>query len=162
MQSHRGLGTLVTMSAPRNAARGPGLGEAERVRLQDYTTSRGRLQIWQQPMRRIYSTRVAGHLSVELARRIIEYVDPMFENGRVLGFHDWFEMTGYDSASRNELTQWSLRRADLAQINIGTRTKLVSMGVTVAGMVLGERVLRRFASEAELEAAYQAAVRTQA
>lgn len=111
-------------------------------------------------MRRIYSTRVDGHLSVELARCIIEYVDPMFESGRVLGFHDWFEMTGYDTASRNELTQWSLRRSELAQINIGTRAKLVSMGVTVAGLVLGERVLRRFAAEAELETAYQAALRT--
>jgi len=33
------------------------------------------------------------------------------------------------------------------------------MGVTVAALALGERVLRRFAGEAELEAAFQEALR---
>jgi len=84
----------------------------------------------------------------------------LFEDGRVLGFHDWFQMTGYDTASRNQLTEWSLRRSALAQINIGTRAKLVSMGVTVAALALGDQVLRRFGSEAALEAAYQAALHT--
>jgi len=49
--------------------------------------------------------------------------------------------------------------ARVAQINIGVRAKLVSMGVTVAALALGERVLRRFAGEAELEAAFQEALR---
>lgn len=145
--------------AERKVLREPGLGEAGGVRFQEHHDSRGRLYLWQQPVQRVYSTRVDGHLSVVLARRIIDYVDPLFENGRVLGFHDWFQMTGYDTASRNELTQWSLRRSAFAQINIGTRGKLVTMGVTVAALVLGERVLRRFSAAADLEAAYQDAVR---
>lgn len=143
----------------RKVAREPALGEAGCVKFQEHHDSRGRLHLWQQPMQRVYSTRVEGHLSTELARRIIDYVDPLFESGRVLGFHDWFQMNGYDTASRNELTQWSLRRAALAQVNIGTRGKLVTMGVTVAGLVLGDRVLRRFGTEADLEAAFQTAVR---
>lgn len=144
----------------RNTAPRLGLGEATAVRVEEHRDARGLIRLWQQPRLRVYSTCVTGHLSITLAQRIIEYVDPLFEDGRVLGFHDWFQMTGYDTASRNQLTEWSLRRAALAQINIGTRAKLVSMGVTVAALALGDRVLRRFGSEAALEAAYQAALPT--
>jgi hypothetical protein len=143
----------------RYTVRAPSLGEATSIRIQDHRDGGGQLRLWQQPRTRLYSTRVIGHLSIGLAAKIIDYVDPMFEGGRVLGFHDWFLMTGYDSASRNQLTEWSLRRSALAQINIGTRAKLVSMGVTVAALALGERVLRRFGSEVALEAAYEQALR---
>ena len=137
---------------------GATLGEPTAVRIEEHRDPRGLLCVWRQPNQRLYSTRVIGHLSVGLAQRIIDYVDPLFEGGRVLGFHDWFEMTSYDTASRNQLTAWSFRRSALAQINIGTRAKLVSMGVTVAALALGDQVLRRFASEAALEAAYQQAL----
>jgi hypothetical protein len=135
------------------------LGESSGVRLQQHEDARGLIRLWQQPNTLLYSTRVIGHLSVGLAQAIIGYVDPLFESGHVLGFHDWFEMTSYDTASRSKLTAWSLRRSALAQINIGTRAKLVSMGVTVAALALGEQVLRRFGSEVALEAAYQEALR---
>jgi len=142
----------------RNIVRAAALGEATAVRVTEHRDDRGLLRLWQQPRRRLYSTRVIGHLSTELAQQIIDYVDPLFEGGRVLGFHDWFQMTGYDTASRSQLTEWSLRRSALAQINIGTRAKLVSMGVTVAALALGDRVLRRFGNEVLLEAAYQEAL----
>jgi hypothetical protein len=144
----------------RNIVRGAPLGEAAAARLEEHRDGRGSIRLWQHPSLRLYSTRVVGHLSIALAERIIDYVDPLFEKGSVVGFHDWFQMTGYDTASRNQLTAWSLRRSALAQINIGTRAKLVSMGVTVAALALGERVLRRFGSEVALEGAYQAALRS--
>ena len=84
----------------------------------------------------------------------------LFAGGRVLGFRDWFTMTGYDSASRNELTSWSLHHVDHAQINIGVRSTLVNMGVTVASLALGTKVLRRFDDEEELEFAFQQALRS--
>ena len=143
----------------RIAVRGPALGEATGEHVEEHRDGRGTIRLWQQPGARLYSTRVTGHLSIGLAQTIIDYVDPLFVKGAVLGFHDWFQMTGYDTASRNQLTAWSLRRSSLAQINIGTRAKLVSMGVTVAALALGERVLRRFGSETALEAAFQEAVR---
>jgi len=130
------------------------LGEDSAVRLEAHRDDGGTLRVWRQPGVRIYSTRVVGYLSIGLARHIIDYVDPLFEGGRVLGFHDWFSMTGYDSQSRTQLTEWSLRRSKLAQINIGTRAKLVTMGVTVAALALGAHVLRRFGSERDLHAAY--------
>lgn len=136
----------------------PTLGETSAVRLEEHREGGGALRVWRQPGARIYSTRVVGYLSVGLARHIIDYVDPLFEGGRVLGFHDWFLMTGYDSQSRTQLTEWSLRRSKLAQINIGTRAKLVTMGVTVAALALGEHVLRRFGTEHDLEAAYAEAL----
>jgi len=142
----------------RNSPQGAALGEASAVRIAEHRDGRGSIRLWQQPRRRLYSTRVIGHLSIELAQSIIDYVDPLFAGGRVLGFHDWFLMTGYDTLSRSQLTDWSLRRSALAQINIGTRAKLVSMGVTVAALALGDRVLRRFGSELALEAAFQEAL----
>lgn len=136
------------------------LGEGGGVWREEHKDSRGVLRLWQQRGLRIYSTRVIGHLSLELAQHIIRYVDPLFEQGRVLGFHDWFAMTGYDSASRNELTAWSLRNAPKAQINIGVRSTLVKMGVTVASLALGAEVLRRFDTEDALEKAFRQALRS--
>jgi len=144
----------------RSIVRGAPLGEASAFRAEEHRDGRGSIRLWQHPRLRLYSTRVVGHLSIGLAQRIIDYVDPLFEQGKVIGFHDWFQMTGYDTASRSQLTAWSLRRSALAQINIGTRAKLVSMGVTVAALALGEHVLRRFGSEVDLETAYQAALRS--
>lgn len=144
---------------PKGAPRAE-LGEGSGVLAEEQRDSRGILRLWQQEGLRIYSTRVIGHLSIGLAHRIISYVDPLFEQGRVLGFHDWFRMTGYDSASRNELTSWSLRHSARAQINIGVRSTLVNMGVTVASLALGTQVLRRFDDEEELELAFQQALRS--
>lgn len=138
---------------------GAELGERFGVRVEEHRDARGSIRLWRQPDARVYATRVMGHLSIALADRIIGYVEPMFEGGRVLGFHDWFQMTSYDTSSRKQLTDWSIRRSSLTQINIGTRAKLVSMGVTVAALALGAQVLRRFGDEASLEAAYQQALR---
>jgi hypothetical protein len=64
-------------------------------------------------------------------------------------------MTSYDTASRSELTTWSLRRRALAQLNIGTWDKLVSMGVSVAALALGQQVLRHFSEVEALESAFR-------
>lgn len=158
--SGRGLVKFVVMAklAARSQSQTLLLGYASAIGVEEHEEVRGSLQLWRQPKHLIYSTRVRGHLSATLARKIIDYVEPMFEQGRVLGFHDWFEMTGYDSASRNELTAWSLRRSSLAQINIGTRATIVSMGVTVAALALGSKVLRRFDSEDALATAFREAM----
>jgi hypothetical protein len=132
--------------------RSAALGDASAQRIEEHRDAKGSIRLWQCAPH-IYATRVVGHLSIELARAIITYVDPLFAKGRVLGFHDWFKMTGYDSASRNELTAWSLRNKALAQINIGTRSRIVNMGVAVASLALGENVIRQFSDEAALEAA---------
>ena len=85
----------------RSIVRGAPLGETAAVRVEEHRDGRGSIRLWQHPGRRVYSTRVVGHLSIGLAQRIIDYVDPMFEQGKVVGFHDWFQMTGYDTASRS-------------------------------------------------------------
>lgn len=144
-------------SSAKSDGRSAALGDASAQRVEEHRDARGSIRLWQCAPN-IYATRVVGHLSLELARTIIPYVDPLFAKGRVLGFHDWFKMTGYDSASRNELTAWSLRNKALAQINIGSRSRIVNMGVSVASLALGENVVRQFSDEAELEAACRAAL----
>jgi hypothetical protein len=138
-------------------ARAAPLGEAIAVRVEEHADDRGSIRLWQVSPK-IYVTRVTGHLSVEHARRIINYVEPLFQKNRVMGFHDWFGMLTYDSASRNELTDWSLRRRAQMQLNIGTRSALVNMGVTVAALALGDAVLRRFSDEASLQSAFDRAL----
>jgi hypothetical protein len=145
----------VREDAPRAA-----LGEAVGVFVDEHRDSRGMLRLWRQDTLPLYCARVVGHLSIGLAREIIAYAEPMFGSGRVLAFHDWFAITGYDSASRNELTAWSRRHAAHVQLNIGVRSTLVNLGVTVAALALGEHVLRRFHDEQQLEDAYQGALLT--
>lgn len=144
-------------SSAESAARPAALGDASAFRVEEHKDARGSIRLWQAAPH-IYVTRVSGHLSVALAKSIISYVDPLFEKGRVLGYHDWFKMTGYDTASRNDLTAWSLRRKALAQINIGTKSRIVNMGVAVASLALGEQVIRQFSEIATLEAAFQDAL----
>lgn len=139
-------------SLGESAGRAAALGDASAFRVEEHRDARGSIRLWQCAPQ-VYATRVNGYLSLELARAIITYVDPLFEQGRVRGFHDWFRMTGYDTASRNELTAWSLRHKALAQINIGTRSRIVNMGVAVASLALGDQVIRQFSDEALLEAA---------
>lgn len=144
-------------SLAKSPGRAAALGDASAFRVEEHKAARGSIRLWQAAPH-IYVTRVTGHLSIELAKSIIAYVDPLFEKGRVLGFHDWFKMTGYDTASRNDLTAWSLRRKALAQINIGTQNRIVNMGVAVASLALGEQVIRQFSEIAALEAAFQDAL----
>jgi hypothetical protein len=151
---------MARRSAPVQT-RSASLGDASATRVEERRDARGQIRLWQ-PAPQVYCARVVGHLSIGLAHEIIDYADPMFERGNVAAFHDWFRMTSYDSASRNELTMWSLKRAPLARIHIGTRAKMVTMGVSVAAMALGESVLERFGDEASLEAAYDAVVRGEA
>jgi hypothetical protein len=144
-------------SSGQTDGRSAALGDASAQRIEEHRDAKGSIRLWQCAPH-VYATRVVGHLSVELARTIIVYVDPLFAKGRVLGFHDWFKMTGYDSASRHELTAWSLRNKTLAQINVGTRSRIVNMGVSVASLALGENVIRQFSDEAALEAACREAL----
>lgn len=75
------------------------LGEASAVRVEEHRVDAGSLRLWRQPGVRIDSARVVGYFSSALAQPLIDYVDPLFEGGRVLGLHDWFLMTGCSRAA---------------------------------------------------------------
>lgn len=93
-----------------------------------------------------------------MAQLIIDVGNPMYETGVVWGFHDWLDMTGYDSSSRIDLTAWVLKNRANSRLSIGMRSKLVAMGVSVANLALGN-MIETFSTIAQLEGALAEALR---
>lgn len=113
-------------------------------------TSRGSVSVW--PVgKRAYASVATGHLSHELALLIMRVGEARYGSGIVHGFHDWLDMTGYDSASRVTLTDWVMSHRPESRLYIGVRSRIVRMGVTVANLALGNLITIRQTRE-ELEA----------
>ena len=121
--------------------------------VQSLRGARGHLSVWRVAPG-VYASEVTGHLDVQLAQRIIDFAEPLYALGSVAGFHDWFEMTGYDSQSRIVLTRWVLSHRAQSRLFIGVRSKLVAMGVSVANLALGN-LIEVHASMAPLECALE-------
>ena len=102
----------------------------------------------------VYASEVEGYLDLGMAQLIIKQADPMYEVGRVDGFHYWFDMTGYDSQARVELTNWVTRHRSRSRLFIGVRSKIVAMGVSVANLALGN-LIRTYAATPELDLALE-------
>jgi len=83
-------------------------------------------------------TRITGHFSADMQDSFLRPTNEAIARGaRVVVFHDWEAMTGYDTSVRQDLTRWSLtQRAHIASINILVRSKIVAMGVATAGLTL--------------------------
>jgi hypothetical protein len=87
----------------------------------------------------VYVTRVSGSMTDEHADLFVSYGELMVAHsgGSIQVFHDWLDMTGYTSASRKRLTEWSLAHlGEYQQVHISLRSKLVGMGVQVANIAL--------------------------
>jgi hypothetical protein len=87
----------------------------------------------------IVEGRFIGHGSLELAGAIQREMTPILEqNGRSIVFADWWDMTGYDSTARVELTAWMAKmRPRMSAFHVLVRSRLVAMGVSVANLALG-------------------------
>ncbi|MDI1448573.1 hypothetical protein [Polyangium sp. 6x1] len=105
-------------------------------------TARATVWLWR-PARRVFVTRVAGCLDAQgataieaMARRVVA------EDGGIAGFHDWEEMTDYESPARTRLTEMARdlgKSNDVAHFIV--RSKLVALGIQAASVVMaGVRV----------------------
>jgi hypothetical protein len=122
------------------------------------STSRGTLTFWQLSAQ-IYATEMRGFMTQEMSNLIIERAEPLYVPGKKLhGFHNWIEMTNYDSSCRVELTAWVLRHRAQSALHIGLRSRMVAMGVAVANLALGS-LIQIYANVDELETAAQKATR---
>jgi hypothetical protein len=85
---------------------------------------------------------VSGHLSVAVANTMIERAERLIgEVGRVHAFHDWEHVTGYDNASRLELTGFMFTsRQSFASAHLLVKEQLVAFGVEVANIVLTNKI----------------------
>jgi hypothetical protein len=82
--------------------------------------------------------------------------------GKLFVFHDWLEMTGYESRCRQRLTAWSAARLRAyAEVHLAVRSKIVAMGVQVANIPL-RGLIRAHRDRASLEGELRGVLRMQA
>ncbi len=122
-----------------------------------YKSKKGVMRLWC-PAAHVVATHIAGYFDAGLEEPFMSRADRVVEDGyRFVAFHDWAEMTGYDSSVRLSLTAWSAqhRRAGHLKIaNILVRAKIVAMGVSVAGMMMGGS-LDAYSDPAAYKAAFE-------
>jgi len=73
-----------------------------------------------------------------MAAQIIVASDQVIaEAGWIIGFHDWWGMDGYDTATRQQLTAYVGKILKYVKgVHLLAQSKLVVMGINVANLVL--------------------------
>jgi hypothetical protein len=111
----------------------------------------------------VYVTQVEGHMDESHAALFESY-----GAARIAGsskplcvFHDWLEMTGYDSLCRKRMTEWSVARlSSYGEVHIAVRSKLVAMGIQVANIAL-RGLMRAYGDRVALEVELRRVLRTE-
>ncbi|MEO0325147.1 MAG: hypothetical protein AAF447_19465 [Myxococcota bacterium] len=76
----------------------------------------------------------SGRLSLEVARRILEFTEGRRTPG-LAAFHDWWGVESYDTKARYLLTKWVVtNRQAIREAHVLSRSRLVRMGVSVANI----------------------------
>jgi hypothetical protein len=121
-------------------------------------TSRGSLRLTHYPPRLLLAV-VRGHYGKELLPRYMRALADVAGSGRAVGFHDWYEMTGYDSECRKRMTEWGINnRTRVEKVHILVKHKLVAMGVATGSLLVGGGIVATYTSRAEFEAAFEQAL----
>jgi hypothetical protein len=99
---------------------------------------RTQVRLWS-PVRGVVVHSVVGHFTLDAAKVVMEGIAKVWgEKAPVSAFNDWLGMDGYDSEARIALTDFVFAsRRQFDSIHILLRSKLVSMGVSVADLALG-------------------------
>lgn len=98
----------------------------------------------QRPSPRLAHVYVRGYLSVETARKITEFIKETIDMNKphpITVFDDWFEVDGYDTEARRILTEFGKEtKTAVTNSHICFKSKLVAMGVNVAGALVGNLI----------------------
>jgi hypothetical protein len=107
-----------------------------------FRTSAGRLSLWT-PAASIVLARLQGYGAEAFAEPITEAFDRVLANSDSIRlFFDAESLENYDSTLRTSLTDRFVRdRKRLSELHVLVRSKIVSMGVSVANMALGGMVV---------------------
>lgn len=103
-----------------------------------WRAARGSLGIWA-PSPGVLLVQLNGYGEVGYAAHIIDAIDRAVESrSRIKMFYDMEGMSNYDSALRTKLTARFLQcRKETDELVVLAKSRLVSMGVTVANLALG-------------------------
>lgn len=105
-------------------------------------TTQGRGRIWS-PRAGVFASVLEGQMNVDFAEAYIEVGDAVLEHCKqAVGIHDWSDMTGYDSGVRSKVTAWAMRVITRFEaIHVFSQSSVVRMGVSVANIALGGRIV---------------------
>lgn len=115
--------------------------------------SRGAAQLWNRG--HILCFRVIGYGEGRFTQSWTERADDTIRRyKRVVTFHDWSGMTGYDPQSKQRLVEWTRAIGDAnPAAYLLFRSKIISMAVAVAGLAL--RNLNGFSAREPFLAAFE-------
>ena len=101
----------------------------------------------------IVRTIMMGHAGVASAEAIIRRFEVVVRfTGRITALYDVWDLTGYDSDFRIELTKWGTKnRSTIDAIHATTRSKMVNMGLSVANLAMGG-ILTPYGNRADFDA----------
>jgi hypothetical protein len=109
----------------------------------------------------VFVTQGEGHMTDEHRLFIEAYGEERIRrySGKLYVFHDWRELTGYDSMTRVRLTAWSVaHRHAYQEVHLAVRSRIIAMGVQVANVALGG-VMRAHSGIVTLEVELARAIR---
>lgn len=92
------------------------------------------------PAHGVLYTRVTGHADIVCARHAMNAFDRLAASTRepIEAFHDWEDVTSYDSEVRTEYTRWSKTHLDrLGGLHVLIRSRLVAMAISVYRAAVG-------------------------
>jgi hypothetical protein len=115
-------------------------------------TARGVLTLWL-PTESVLVGVMDGHMTPEQSDFMIAFIER--QRGAVPTlwcYHDWLDMTGYESRCRSDLTTYMLRNRSWLHMHLAAKHPLVVMGITVANLALGEH-MKLLRKREELQAA---------
>src|SRR5688572_22830323 len=96
------------------------------------------LTLWE-PIPGVLYNYMEGAFEVPFLEPIVAYSQRVIDHGEAVFFHDWARMTRYESDTRSRLTKWVLaRRQRIERSHILAQSKLLSMAISVASLVLGD------------------------
>lgn len=107
-----------------------------------WATHRGTLALWAATPSLVVG-RVRGHLEDAFVNAMLALGNAsLLAEGKTRTYHDWEESTGYAPIARLRLTEWTLQHlGSMQEMHILVRSRVLAMGVEVARLTLGGRVL---------------------
>lgn len=106
----------------------------------EQVTSSGVVRAWVLT-RNVYVTQAAGHMDDDHCAFLETFGEGQIRRAggsKHYIFHDWMELTGYESRTRLRLTTWSAaRRHTFEEVHLAIKSRIVAMGVQVANIALG-------------------------
>ena len=118
---------------------------------QVWTKDNGTLRFWY-PAESIVVHAFTGHLDLPFSRIIIERANVKMALASVYCFCDWGDMKSYASESRIALTKWAFAsRSKILVSNFCVSSKLILMGITVAGLAVKGVLMKAYSTRAAWE-----------